>query len=205
MSLEIDIENLHAKPTQKKGFFRDWIFFFKSYFSRPNVIGSIAPSSSRLSRLMASYIEDPSNDIVIELGAGTGVVTSAILNRGINLDKLFVIEFDTNLFNMLIERFPNVSNIYNIDAGEMANHLPSQILGKVDSIICTIPLLVIGKEKVKQIFSEAKKMLKKGGYFYQFTYNPFVPKYIQEHNVKGTRCGTCCINIPPAYVWRIEL
>ena len=198
---------LERKVTKndKKNFIKNWILFFKTYFSKPNVIGSIIPSSTRLSKLMASYIQNPSKDIIIELGAGTGVVTSQIINRGVDLDKFYSIEFDQNLYIYLKEVFVGFKNLFNIDAGEMTQHLPQNLIGKTDIIICTIPLLVIGKEKVKQIFHEAKKLLKKGAYFFQFTYSPFLPKYIKENNLQAIRCGFCCLNIPPAYVWRIAL
>ncbi|MBV9444093.1 MAG: hypothetical protein JO217_15525, partial [Acidobacteriaceae bacterium] len=56
---------------------------------------------------MAATVEP--NDIpVLEIGAGTGSITRALLRRGLRPERLFVIERDPTLAAFLEQKFPGV-------------------------------------------------------------------------------------------------
>ena len=63
--------------------FDDELRFFKGWMDKPKAVGSIIPTSSVTARRMASIIDLGSKLPVLELGPGTGVVTRAILKRGV--------------------------------------------------------------------------------------------------------------------------
>ena len=67
----------------------------------------MAPSSRRLANLMVADVGPGSR--VIELGAGTGVVTQAILDAGVSPEDLIVIEQNEEFAELLKARFPEVT------------------------------------------------------------------------------------------------
>ena len=63
------------------------------------------PSSPALAEAIARQI-DPHAGTVLEIGPGTGVVTEAILERGIPADRLTLVEYDEDMARHLAERLP---------------------------------------------------------------------------------------------------
>ncbi|CAN0588753.1 unnamed protein product, partial [Ectocarpus sp. 12 AP-2014] len=57
--------------------------FLRQWAGNPLAIGAITPSGPQLAHAMAGYLNPESIGPVVELGPGTGVVTKAILERGI--------------------------------------------------------------------------------------------------------------------------
>ena len=78
--------------------------FFSNLLKKPFSVGAVAPSSRRLAALMVSDIGPGSR--VIELGAGTGVFTQAILDAGVAPSDLIVVEQNEGFVELLKERFP---------------------------------------------------------------------------------------------------
>ena len=62
--------------------YSDFFRFFRSWVADPLRVGAVAPSGDSLSRLITQEIR-PSDGPVLELGAGTGTFTRALLARGI--------------------------------------------------------------------------------------------------------------------------
>ena len=57
----------------------DEVRFLRSWSQKPLHMGAVMPSGRPLARTMAQYVDIDSNDPVIELGPGTGAITSALL------------------------------------------------------------------------------------------------------------------------------
>src|SRR5947199_10624835 len=105
-------------------------------------MGPLVPSSAQLSRLMASGV-DPSQSSVLEIGAGTGAITRALLRRGLRPERLFIIERDPALSGFLRTHFPRVR----ICCGESAHtpHILSRHgVGLVDHIAPNLPRRHLG-------------------------------------------------------------
>src|SRR5690348_4415792 len=66
--------------------------FLREWLVQPGIVGAICPSSHRLARSMAERIPVQGDGLVVELGAGTGAVTQALLEKGISPDRLRVVE-----------------------------------------------------------------------------------------------------------------
>lgn len=75
--------------------------FVKELVANPRNIGAACPSSKKLADSIASLVSPPQDGYVVELGAGTGVVTAALLRRGISPERLIVVEKSKHLANML--------------------------------------------------------------------------------------------------------
>lgn len=80
--------------------------FLRSWLDNPANAGAIAPSSPALARAMAGAVDPHRPGPVVELGPGTGPVTEALIERGIDEARLVLIEFDPDFVSLLRERFP---------------------------------------------------------------------------------------------------
>ncbi len=84
---------------ERKGFGRviaDEARFLHSLIVRPRTTGAISPSGPALTKRMASHV-DPNDDLpVIELGPGTGVVTKALIERGVDRNEISLIANETS-------------------------------------------------------------------------------------------------------------
>ncbi|HEX2147638.1 MAG TPA: rRNA adenine N-6-methyltransferase family protein, partial [Pseudorhizobium sp.] len=86
--------------------FDEEIRFFKGWIDGPKSVGAILPTSSITARRMASVIEPSSGLPVLELGPGTGIITKAILERGVAAQNIVSIEYSTDFFQHLTRTIP---------------------------------------------------------------------------------------------------
>src|ERR1700730_14590423 len=91
--------------------------FLKALVKDPAAIGAITPSSHFLGKEMAAHICYEPGKVIVELGAGTGVITKALLAAGVRTQDLIVIEYSHTFATQLRLRFPKVRII----EGDAAN------------------------------------------------------------------------------------
>ena len=77
------------------------ILFIKRWLAHPLKVGALLPSSPFLARMVARHTRIGEDDVVVELGAGTGAVTKALLDAGIPKERLFVVEIDADMCTYL--------------------------------------------------------------------------------------------------------
>ncbi|MFM8535713.1 MAG: hypothetical protein ACKOEC_19350 [Acidimicrobiia bacterium] len=77
------------------------ILFIKRWLAHPLKVGALLPSPPFLARMVARHTLIGGDDVVVELGAGTGAVTKALLDAGIPKDRLFVIEIVADMCTYL--------------------------------------------------------------------------------------------------------
>lgn len=168
----------------------------REFLTNPSHVGSVIPSSSILARKMAKHVPQDGNGLVIELGAGTGVVTKALLNHGIAGSRIKVIERSPKLVNHLREHFPELSIICG-DAAKLGEIIQEHDQ-PISAIVSSLPLRSIPKDKVELIAEELEKVLVPGSLFIQYT-------YLKDHaiDVKGLKkihSEWVLFNIPPARI-----
>jgi len=166
-------------------------------------VASVAPSSDSLARLITDEI-DASHSPVLELGAGTGVFTKAILAKGVQERDLTLVEYGSDFMRTLQFRFPQARVLW-MDAARLASHkLFAE--AEVGAVVSGLPLLSLPPRKVIAILSGAFGYMRNNGSFYQFTYGPRcpVPRAILDRiGLKAVRVGGTIRNLPPASVYRI--
>jgi len=182
----------------------DRLLFISLWLRQPLRIASVSPSSQALAALMTSNIK-PEDGPVIELGAGTGVFTRALLARGIREQDLLLVENNPRLANMLRQRFP-AARVVAADAARLGDHYP---FGEVraGAIVSGLPLLSIPQHKVSAILQSAFALLRDVGAFYQFTYGfkcPVQPRVLAHAGLSAERVGWVAANLPPAAVYRFS-
>ena len=83
--------------------------FIRSWIEKPLSTGAVMPSSKALARTMANYVDPQSNGPVIELGPGTGPVTEALVQHGIDPRRLILVEFNPDFCRLLRTRYPTAT------------------------------------------------------------------------------------------------
>src|ERR1700687_296134 len=180
------------------------ISFFLQWLSDPLQIGAIAPSSPALATAITAEIT-PESAPVIELGPGNGAFTRALIDRGVPLRQLALIEQSPRFANALEERFPD-ARVLCVDAADLGSIdvFPGE---KAGAVVSGLPLLLMSPGKVGAILASAFKCLRPGGAFYQFTYgsrSPVPRPILERFGLTAKRIGRTLANIPPAAVYRIQ-
>lgn len=181
----------------------DFFRFFWSWTSDPLRVAAIAPSGESLARVMTREIR-PDDGPVLELGAGTGVFTRALLAQGVRESDLTLVEYGSDFMRMLQIRFPQARVLW-MDASQLGQYdlFPEANVG---AVVSGLPLLSMSPRKVMSILNGAFSTMRPTGAFYQFTYGPRcpVPRPILDRlGLKAARVGGTVRNLPPAAVYRI--
>jgi phosphatidylethanolamine/phosphatidyl-N-methylethanolamine N-methyltransferase len=176
------------------------IRFFKGWVERPKAVGSIIPTSSVTARRMASVIDPDSGLPVLELGPGTGVITKAILERGVEPRNLYSIEYSEDFFRHLVRDYPGVNFIHG-DAFDLDASLGDDRGLTFDAVISGVPLLNFPVERRVGYVCDLLDRLPAGRPVMQLTYGPRspVPPGLGDYHV--TRFDFVIRNIPPTTLW----
>ena len=186
--------------TAKANALQDNFRFWRGALSRPKNVGAIMPSGPHLSRAMAAQLDPHAAGNVVELGPGTGVITEALLERGVAPEKLTLIEYDLQFAQHLAARFPRV-RIINGDAFDLRRTLgPKLTEQKLSAIVSGLPLLNFAPELRASLIDESLSLLAPGAPFIQFSYGLHSPA-VPPRNFTVTRAALVWRNIPPARVW----
>ena len=145
---------------------RDEYRFFLHWLRRPSQVGAVLPSSPALAAALAAEIDTKAPGVVVELGPGTGRVTRALLEAGVEPTQLVAIERDASFCKLLRERFPAVR----IVSGEarMLELLLQQVgLGPVKAVTSSLPLLSMTSEYRRAVLSQIVAVLRAEGVLVQ--------------------------------------
>lgn len=180
--------------------------FFFQWARNPIEVGSVVPSSGLLAEAMAGQIAGLRDGTVVELGAGTGTVTRALLESGIRPGRLLVVERNVRMAEFLCGRFPGI-RVACGDASRLTAIVRRQGVGKVAAVISGLPFLLIGERKRYAILKQAFEVMEGDGRFVQFTYgllSPVPRSLISRLGLDAKRMNHVWFNLPPASIWRFE-
>lgn len=194
----MSVDLRHLAPLRRNlGFLRRWL-------QNPKAVGAVVPSGRSLASAMVAGIDLDAPGKVVELGGGTGNITAALLEAGIPLEDIAVVERDPAFAEVIARRFPGVSVLQG-DAAELRRLLREADIGPVKAVVSSLPLLSIPERACLRIISEAVAALEEDGVLVQFTYGPASPvsrRISARLGLQAERIGWVVDNIPPASVWR---
>lgn len=186
---------------------RENMLFFKRWLKHPLQMGTLAPITPRLAKLAASLISDPS-DFIVEIGAGTGRLTRALLAGGVQPRNLALVELDPEFCVFLKETLKDAPEcrtsmpyIIEGDAAKLSEIIPESFRGKVSTIVSAIPFMYIPPSVREQIVESSFDVLKPEGSILHVTYNPKSPLAFKK-DIKQERVGKLWFNFPPGFVWK---
>ena len=180
--------------------------FLKRWLRRPFAMGAVIPSGRLLAEAMAHATVqalDGRTGHIVELGAGTGEVTKALLAAGIAPARLALVERDPELASFLRRHFTE-PKIIEGDAARLPRLLADNGTTPIAAVVSGLPLLSLPTEIVNGIVHGVFEALPRGAALVQFTYGPTppVPRALREQlRLVGTRGRRIWRNVPPAVVW----
>jgi phosphatidylethanolamine/phosphatidyl-N-methylethanolamine N-methyltransferase len=180
--------------------FDDELRFLRGWIHGPKNVGSIVPTSSVMARRMASVIDTTSGLPVLEVGPGTGVITRAILDRGVPPQDVYALEYSSDFVRHLRQRFPGV-NVVQGDAFALEAALGPQAPVLFDCVVSSLPLLNF---RIPQRIAYLEALLSRipsGRPVIQFSYGPKspIPPGLGDYTV--TPFDFVFRNVPPARLW----
>lgn len=142
--------------------------FFHQWLRNPLRMSSITPSGRQLAGMMASAVPDHAQG-VIELGAGTGAITQALIERGIYPQHLLVVEMNAVLHDMLQRVFP-AAHVVHGDARQLMQLMAqagSFSKRPVGAVVSSLGLLAMPHAVQHDILAAAFAVLPLEGVFIQ--------------------------------------
>lgn len=197
-----DIAAAARDQDRGRGSLRNTGLFLRRWLANPLQMGSVVPSSPALCRKIAALVERQPDEVVVELGAGTGVISRALLEAGVPAEKLVVVEIVPEMADHLRGVLPGV-NVIQGDAFELARALPERMHGKVGTAICGIPLVMLPIAQQRR-FIDAVEAVAPGKGFLLYTYCITSPLPYRKHGLTARREAWTPLNLPPASVWRYQ-
>lgn len=176
--------------------------FLRRWLANPLQMGSIIPSAPALCRAIARQVRRAEDEVVVELGAGTGVISRALLDSGVPPERLVVVEIVPDMAEHLRGTLPHV-NVIQGDAFNLADALPPALHGKVGTAICGIPLVLLPIEQQAR-FVAAVESVAPGKGFLLYTYCITSPLPYRRLGLTAKREAWTPLNLPPASVWRYQ-
>lgn len=179
-----------------------YFLFGGAFLTNQKTIGSVIPSSRFLGRRMADCVPASPAGYVVELGSGTGVITKALLDRGVPMDRLIAVDCSPEMVEWTRKRFPGL-RVLLADAAKLETHLRAAVdldALPVSHIVSSLPLRSLPRPVVEDISGEVRKLLGKHGRMIQFTYDlrPRPHPALDDFGLAGSR--VVWLNFPPARV-----
>jgi phosphatidylethanolamine/phosphatidyl-N-methylethanolamine N-methyltransferase len=190
------LRNAQRKPLRLD----DEVHFFRSLIERPLSTGAVTPSGRILARTIARYVEPQVPGSVVELGPGTGPVTEALVERGIDPARLILVEFNPRFCALLRERFPTATIVQG-DAYRLREVLSGVLRQPLAAVVSGLPLFTKPLRMRLRLLRESLGLLRPSAPFVQFTYAvvPPIPKSLA--GVHAEPSERIWMNLPPARVW----
>jgi phosphatidylethanolamine/phosphatidyl-N-methylethanolamine N-methyltransferase len=180
--------------------FDEEIRFFKGWQRDKKGVGALLPTSSVTARRMASVIDMSSGLPVLELGAGTGVITKAILERGVKPADLVSIEYASHFYELLRKKFAGV-DVRNGDVFELDTVLADRRDQMFDSVISAVPMLSFPLDRRIALMKSLLARVPPGRPVIQITHGPMSPLPAMPEAYEIVHYDFVVRNLPPAQLW----
>ena len=180
--------------------FKTLAVFGQELLDNPRSVGAACPSSPLLANRIARLVGQQSEGYVIELGAGTGAITKALLAAGLLPRQLVPVERSARLAAHLRRRFPKLDVLHGdaCELGRLVESLPHLAGRQVTHIVSSLPLRSLPPADVATIFDGVRRVLAPDGLFIQYTYA--VRQGTAAEGLHWCARSVVWLNLPPARV-----
>jgi phosphatidylethanolamine/phosphatidyl-N-methylethanolamine N-methyltransferase len=178
----------------------DEVRFLRSWIEKPLHMGAVMPSGRVLARTMAQYVDRNSTGPVVELGPGTGAITTALIEHGIDQKRLVLVEYNPGFCALLRDRYPHAKVVQG-DAYTLRDSLRNVLSAPASAVVSGLPLVTKPMLTRLKLIRDAFVALAPGAPFVQFTYSvaPPIPKSLPGVSTEASE--RIWMNLPPARVW----
>ena len=178
----------------------DEVRFLRSWIEKPLHMGAVMPSGRVLARTMAQYVDVQSEGPVVELGPGTGAITNALIEHGVDQKRLVLVEYNPGFCALLRDRYPHAKVVQG-DAYTLRDTLRNVLNAPASAVVSGLPLVTKPMLTRLKLIRDAFVALAPGAPFVQFTYSvaPPIPKSLPGVSTEASE--RIWMNLPPARVW----
>jgi phosphatidylethanolamine/phosphatidyl-N-methylethanolamine N-methyltransferase len=178
----------------------DEVRFLRSWIEKPLHMGAVMPSGRVLARTIAQYVDSKSTGPVVELGPGTGAITNALIEHGVDQKRLVLVEYNPGFCALLRDRYPEATVVQG-DAYTLRDSLWNVLDIPASAVVSGLPLVTKPMLTRLKLIREAFIALAPGAPFVQFTYSvaPPIPKSLPGVSTEASE--RIWMNLPPARVW----
>lgn len=176
---------------------------FIKNFIRDRDVASITPTSMRCVRRVCNHIDFSKDNIIVEYGPGDGVFSRYLLERLTPDSRLIMVEGNANFAKLLRETITDPrAQVLNILAGDVLEHLPQEVIGKVDYVLSGIPFSFLKPDRKRRVLQATHTILRTGGKFLAYQTSNHLKKPVLE--VFGNvETEMEMLNIPPYLIYDV--
>jgi phospholipid N-methyltransferase len=216
------------------GSWTDYRVFWREFRGQYHTTGAIAPSGRALAKALARFVADNpqaqqpgGGRRILEVGPGTGAVTTALV-RGLGpADSLDLVELNDRFVAHLRQRFEREPAFQAVGSRSRVLHQPLETLpgdAPYDLIVSGLPLNNFSVPAVEEILAAYRKLLRPGGTLSFFEYiairraRAVVSGRAERARLQGISqalaalfaegriaCDWVWPNLPPAWVHHVRL
>jgi phospholipid N-methyltransferase len=180
----------------------DRLAFFRAFVAHPRRVGAVLPTSRWAVRDMLDMADVHGADLVVELGAGTGVYTREILARLRPDAHLMALERDPRLARLLTEQYQDSRVRVICDSAENVQaHLKG---ARTELVVSGLPFTSLGSDVRQRIFSQIVDILAPGGVALVLQYSPVIQGQLREVFPYVER-RVSLLNVPPAFLFACSM
>jgi phosphatidylethanolamine/phosphatidyl-N-methylethanolamine N-methyltransferase len=143
--------------------------FLAAALRRPATMGAIAPSSPRLGAVLASVVPRIGEPVVVELGPGTGSVSTVIAGKLPEGARHLAVELDPDMVEFLRRTHPGLDLVQG-NAADLGKLLADRGISKVDAVICGLPWALFDDATQTALLAEISRVIGDHGAFTTFAY-----------------------------------
>ena len=179
--------------------------FLRGFLKNPVMVGSIIPSSRVLIEKMLEPVDWENTKLFVEYGPGVGTFTRPILDLLGQDAKLVTIDTNPDFTKYLTRSIddPRLVAVTG-SAADVEQILAERSLGQADYVVSGLPFSTLPPGVGDAIAAATAKVIRIGGAFLVYQFNPKVLDFIKPHFERIDR-GFEWINVPPAtlfWAWR---
>jgi phospholipid N-methyltransferase len=180
----------------------DRLSFLRAFLANPRQVGAVLPTSRAAVRDMLDLADVPGADLVVELGAGTGVQTGEILARLGPGARLVSLEIDPQLAKLLDARFDDPRLQVVCDSAENLDvHLGGQ---RADVVVSALPYTSLEPSLRRRILDRLPVSVAPGGTVLVIQYSPLLLRELRRL-FPSVRQRISVWNVPPAFLFACRL
>ncbi len=179
--------------------------FLRGFFKNPVMVGSVIPSSRILIERMLGPVDWENTRLFVEYGPGVGTFTRPILDLLGPDAKLVTIDTNPDFTKYLTQSIDDPRLIaVTGSAADVESILAERSLGQADYVVSGLPFSTLPPGIGEAIAEATSKVIRPGGAFLVYQFNPKVKDFIEPHFERIER-GFEWVNVPPAtlfWAWR---
>ena len=184
---------------------RERLLFLRGWSRNPLAVGGPFASSPWTARRLAQAVVEmalPDSGPILELGAGTGPVTEAIVGAGCPIGQLVVVERDAELCRSLEKRFRGLQVLHG-NALELGKLMKRSGIPSVGVVLSGLPMRAVPPKAAQRCYADAFRHMPAGGTIIQYTYGFRAPvdPGSQRRKLAATFVGREWRNLPPIGIW----